>query len=45
MYLPKHYDFDKYMLISKDTGNERTWKFEMQVHGIIRCTKVERMKA
>jgi len=24
MYLPKHYDFDKYVLISKDTGNERT---------------------
>jgi len=24
MYLQKHYDFDKYMLISKDTGNERT---------------------
>jgi len=24
MYLPKHYDFDKYVLISKDTDNERT---------------------
>ena len=25
MYLPKHYNFDKYVLISKDTVNERTW--------------------
>jgi len=24
MYLPKHYNFDKYMMISKGTGNERT---------------------
>jgi len=24
MYLPKYYNFDKYVLISKDTGNERT---------------------
>jgi len=24
MYLPKYYDFDKYVLITKDTGNERT---------------------
>jgi len=24
MYLPKHYNFDKYVLISKVTGNERT---------------------
>jgi len=27
MYLLKHYDFDKYMLMSKDTSNERAWKF------------------
>jgi len=27
MYLPKHYNFDKYVLISKDRGNERTWYF------------------
>jgi len=27
MYLPKHYNFDKYVLISKDTDNERTWGF------------------
>jgi len=27
MYLPKHYNFDKYMLVSKDTNNERTWDF------------------
>jgi len=24
MYLSKHYNFDKYVLISKDTSNERT---------------------
>jgi len=24
MYLPKYYDFDKYVLITKDTDNERT---------------------
>jgi len=24
MYLPKHYNFDKYMLISKGARNERT---------------------
>jgi len=24
MYLLKYYNFDKYMMISKDTGNERT---------------------
>jgi len=24
MYLPKHYNFDKYMLIYEDTDNERT---------------------
>jgi len=24
MYLPKHYNFDEYVLISKDIGNERT---------------------
>jgi len=24
MYLRKHDNFDKYILISKDTGNERT---------------------
>jgi len=24
MYLPKHYNFDKYVLIFKDTDNERT---------------------
>jgi len=23
MYLPKHYNFDKYAMISKDTVNER----------------------
>jgi len=23
MYLPKHYNFDKYVLTSKDTSNER----------------------
>jgi len=27
MYLRKHYNFDKYVLISKDTGNERTQYF------------------
>jgi len=27
MYLQKYHDFDKYILITKDTGNERTWKF------------------
>jgi len=25
MYLPEHDNVDKYTLISKDTGNERTW--------------------
>ena len=25
MYLPKYYNFDKYVLIANDTGNERTW--------------------
>jgi len=24
IYLPKYYDFDQYVLITKDTGNERT---------------------
>jgi len=24
MYLPNNYNFDKYLLISKDTDNERT---------------------
>jgi len=24
MYEPKYYNFDKYMLISRDTDNERT---------------------
>jgi len=24
MYSPKHYNFDKYVLIFKDTDNERT---------------------
>jgi len=23
MYLPKYYNFEKYVLISEDTGNER----------------------
>jgi len=27
MYLPKHYNFDKYVLISKVKGNKRTWNF------------------
>jgi len=27
VYLPKHYNFDKYVLISKDTDNERLWYF------------------
>jgi len=27
MYLPKHYSFDKYVLISKETGNEHIWYF------------------
>jgi len=27
MYLPKHYNFDKYVLISEVTGNEHTWYF------------------
>jgi len=27
MYLPKYYNFDKYVLISKNTDNERTWYF------------------
>jgi len=27
MYLTKHYNFDKYMLISKDKGNVHTWNF------------------
>jgi len=27
MYLPKHYNFDKYVLNSKDTDNEHTWYF------------------
>jgi len=27
MYLLKYYNFDKYVLISKDTRNERTWFF------------------
>jgi len=27
MYLPKHYNIDKYVLNSKDKGNERTYNF------------------
>jgi len=27
MYLPKYNNFDKYVLISKDIDNERTWYF------------------
>jgi len=27
MYLPKRYNFDKYVLISNDTSNEHTWNF------------------
>jgi len=27
MYLPKHFNFDKYVLISQDISNERTWNF------------------
>jgi len=27
MYLSKHYNFDKYVLISKDIDNDRTWNF------------------
>jgi len=27
MYLPKHYNFDKYVLLSKDTDNERARDF------------------
>ena len=27
MYLRKYYNFDKYVLISKDTDNECTWTF------------------
>jgi len=27
MYLPKYYNFDKYVMISKETGDEHTWYF------------------
>ena len=30
MCLSKHYNFDKNMLISKDTDNEHTWYFLMK---------------
>jgi len=39
MYLRKHYNFDKYVLISKDTVNKRTWRFWKLVHRVNRCTK------
>jgi len=39
MYLPKHFNFVKYVLISKDTVNERTWRFLKLVHRLNRCTK------
>jgi len=31
MYLSRHYNFDKYVLISKDTGNERTCDFQWNI--------------
>jgi len=27
MYLPKYFNFDKYVLISQDISNERAWNF------------------
>ena len=44
MYLPKHYKFDKYVLIFKDTSNEHTWDFKWNLTDYDYAQKVEEMK-